>query len=1050
MRRRDAEIAGIMNNLDTFVPLGVVDTEDIPRLPAPGITAPDGWMWIAPPAENSGIKLIDLLESIAHMYEHRLLRVTYMMLDGHTARFRIYMVPLDMRGRARLPAPRGHKKGLVKHVLTNVNTATEAWFGIRDAPFIPIFPPVPKECPTLLELFNDITAANIDTEIDDPETEEIIREVMTGHIQGMRSTLYQYQRETVVEMLKKELVPQQIMDPRLIEVQTPLGKTVYLDTDTYELQVNPARFDGPFGGILSEEMGFGKTCICIALICATKNQGSRLPENYLHMPTEARSVPSLARLCAKKINNLGLPWRSYQSRLPQKCIDLLIKHRGFYNTEERSRERLGRNGLYRSPETVKRTVMLSGTTLVICPLSLVPQWQAELDKHVQSGFLSVLCYFGTLSPDYKHPDFSRYDVVIMSQQRFSSQFKQDGSTVHNIRWKRIIVDEGHSLGKSRLLSSFAANNIHVDRKWAVTGTPVPGLLGINTDDPQTQHVNTHKEDLNDLSRLGHIVSNFLNMPPWSIDDLIWRRYCSRPFIDEKRYGVVQLILSQVMVRHKWTDLKVDVQLPPLIHKTVLLHPTLFDKININLFHSFVAVNAVSSDRVDQDYLFHKRNSHQLHRLITNLQHSTFYWTGFSSADIKFMMEVADNCLTNKKTYDEDDISLLHNALKTGRVAMENEIWRFASTFHEMGYFTSDMPVESTSFYDLELSHGRGLVSGSRILRLQRAIGSIKQLDSDGNVLDDEICRVASEIETEKFAYDAKKAAVAVAAAAAAAEKAAKGAAIQKELELRAPQIFSPKPQPALHHWERERLPGMPEEKKRVTKKSPINATKTYSSNNPYLFDMFALRISPESQYYRTNIDGTVSAKLTYLLSRILELQEEKSIIFYQFEDAAFYIGEALEILGIEHCFYTTTLNSQARATNLMTFNSEERYRVMIMDLNLAAHGLDVTGASHIFFVNPVWQPNIEAQAMRRAHRIGQTRPVYVETLVLRGTIEQQMFDRRKAMTQHDFQVAKTLMDDEPINHIISTANFLDLDDGAVSQDGIKAPLLRSSRTAHES
>ena len=54
---------------------------------------------------------------------------------------------------------------------------------------------------------------------------------------------------------------------------------------------------------------------------------------------------------------------------------------------------------------------------------------------------------------------------------------------------------------------------------------------------------------------------------------------------------------------------------------------------------------------------------------------------------------------------------------------------------------------------------------------------------------------------------------------------------------------------------------------------------------------------------------------------------------------------------------------------------------------MAAHGLNVTAASRVFFLNACWQKTVERQAIKRAHRIGQTKEVFVETLVLKDTIE---------------------------------------------------------------
>lgn len=116
----------------------------------------------------------------------------------------------------------------------------------------------------------------------------------------------------------------------------------------------------------------------------------------------------------------------------------------------------------------------------------------------------------------------------------------------------------------------------------------------------------------------------------------------------------------------------------------------------------------------------------------------------------------------------------------------------------------------------------------------------------------------------------------------------------------------------------------------------------------------------------------------------------------------------------------------------MTFNTTETFRILLMNVHEASHGLHIASASRVFFVNPVWQPNVEAQAIKRAHRIGQTRPVHVETLVLRDTLEDQMLQRRKGMTAQEHQKAeKSLLDDNTMSTIIQNARFIPLPEGQI-------------------
>ncbi|KAL8954230.1 MAG: hypothetical protein Q9183_007254, partial [Haloplaca sp. 2 TL-2023] len=72
-------------------------------------------------------------------------------------------------------------------------------------------------------------------------------------------------------------------------------------------------------------------------------------------------------------------------------------------------------------------------------------------------------------------------------------------------------------------------------------------------------------------------------------------------------------------------------------------------------------------------------------------------------------------------------------------------------------------------------------------------------------------------------------------------------------------------------------------------------------------------------------------------------------------------------------------------------------------------------------------PTVEAQAIKRAHRIGQKKPVYVETLVLKDTLEDQMFQRRKKMSaQEHHKAEKSLLDDDVMARLIQEADFIPL------------------------
>jgi hypothetical protein len=111
-----------------------------------------------------------------------------------------------------------------------------------------------------------------------------------------------------------------------------------------------------------------------------------------------------------------------------------------------------------------------------------------------------------------------------------------------------------------------------------------------------------------------------------------------------------------------------------------------------------------------------------------------------------------------------------------------------------------------------------------------------------------------------------------------------------------------------------------------------------------------------------------------------------------------------------------------------------------MDLSQAAFGLDMRAASRIYFITPVLNPQVEAQAIGRSRRISQDKPVSVETLVLKNSLDEVILERKKHMTQAEHRQAKSILDIRPIYNWIKNTKIIPLDDDAMSNQSQMAPL----------
>jgi SNF2 family DNA or RNA helicase len=79
-----------------------------------------------------------------------------------------------------------------------------------------------------------------------------------------------------------------------------------------------------------------------------------------------------------------------------------------------------------------------------------------------------------------------------------------------------------------------------------------------------------------------------------------------------------------------------------------------------------------------------------------------------------------------------------------------------------------------------------------------------------------------------------------------------------------------------------------------------------------------------------------------------------------------------------------------RAGAVERFQSDPSIGAFLISLKAGGVGLNLTGADYVFILDPWWNPAAEAQAIDRAHRIGQTRNVIAFRLLAKGTVEERV------------------------------------------------------------
>ncbi|TMW56648.1 hypothetical protein Poli38472_006658 [Pythium oligandrum] len=162
-----------------------------------------------------------------------------------------------------------------------------------------------------------------------------------------------------------------------------------------------------------------------------------------------------------------------------------------------------------------------------------------------------------------------------------------------------------------------------------------------------------------------------------------------------------------------------------------------------------------------------------------------------------------------------------------------------------------------------------------------------------------------------------------------------------------------------------------------------------------------------------------STKLTALLHELEQVKanREQALVISQWTSYLDLIADAMhhhtergsEALTVARL--DGRMNAKERETAIAAFQQERRVDVLLVSLRTGGLGLNLTAASHVFIMEPSWNPSIENQAVDRAHRVGQTRRVRVVRFIMKNTIE----ERVVALQKKKKEIAATTLGDSTRN-----------------------------------
>ncbi|MBI5918682.1 MAG: DEAD/DEAH box helicase [Nitrosomonadales bacterium] len=133
----------------------------------------------------------------------------------------------------------------------------------------------------------------------------------------------------------------------------------------------------------------------------------------------------------------------------------------------------------------------------------------------------------------------------------------------------------------------------------------------------------------------------------------------------------------------------------------------------------------------------------------------------------------------------------------------------------------------------------------------------------------------------------------------------------------------------------------------------------------------------------------IGSKVQTFTSLAIELvaNGHKALVFSQFVDFLALLREALDAADISYQYLDGATPAAERTKRVAAFQAGN-CDLFLISLKAGGFGLNLTAADYVVITDPWWNPAAEDQAMGRAHRMGQLRPVTVYRLVTQGTVEE--------------------------------------------------------------
>ncbi|KAK0715646.1 RAD5-like protein [Lasiosphaeris hirsuta] len=190
-----------------------------------------------------------------------------------------------------------------------------------------------------------------------------------------------------------------------------------------------------------------------------------------------------------------------------------------------------------------------GKTLIVAPVGVMSNWEQQIHRHVLEEHMPKVVIYHGASRQTSAKSLDAYDVIITSYGTMTSEAK--GDALSEIDWRRIVLDEGHTIRNAKTKAAEAVCTLKAKSRWVLTGTPI---------------VNNIKDI--------HSLLKFLRITGGIEQSEVFNAVIARPLAngDARGEALLQSLMTDVCLRRKKGMRFVDLKLPA---KTEYIHRITF-------------------------------------------------------------------------------------------------------------------------------------------------------------------------------------------------------------------------------------------------------------------------------------------------------------------------------------------------------------------------------------------------------------------------------------------------------------------------------------------